>query len=91
LPHRSHAADDAAADKKRAWFIGHAGGASFRSLDLPIVMTRKMERIFLASHDHLAIDPAISGAELLALGAPAELLQAVMSTRLATDLSNGEF
>src|SRR5581483_2908954 len=53
--------------------------------------TRRMERIFLASHDHLAIDPAIRRAELLALGAPAELVQAVMFTRLATDLSNGEF
>lgn len=83
--------EGAAADKRRAWFVAHAGGASFRSLDLPIVMTRRMERIFLASHDHLAIDPAIRQAELLALGAPAELVQAVMSTRLATDLSNGEF
>src|SRR5260370_10827414 len=32
-----HAAD-AAADKKRGWFIAHSRGASFRSLDLPIVM-----------------------------------------------------
>lgn len=86
-----HSAEDAAGDKKRAWFISHAGGASFRSLDLPIVMTRRMERIFLASRDHLMIDPAIRRAELLALGAPGELVEAVMSTRLAMDLSNGEF
>ena len=51
---------DAGADKKRGWFVAHARGASFRSLNLPIVMTRKMEHIFLASHDHLpsrVVDP----------------------------------
>jgi hypothetical protein len=50
-----------------------------------------MEHIFLSSHDHLAIDPAIRRAELLALGAPAEVVRAVLSTRFAADLSNGEF
>jgi hypothetical protein len=87
-----YATEDAAADdKKRGWFVAHARGVSFRSLNLPVVMTRKMEHIFLASHDHLAIEHAIRRAELLALGAPAEFVQAVLSTRLATDLSNGGF
>ena len=81
----------AAADKKRGWFVAHSRGASFRSLDLPIVMTRKMEHIFLASQDHLPIEHAIRKAELLALGAPAEFVKAMMSTRLATDLRHGEF
>jgi len=83
--------EDAAADAKRSWFVSHARGASFRSLNLPIVMTRKMEHIFLASHDHLAIEPAMRRAELLALGAPDEFVEAVLSSRLATDLSNGAF
>lgn len=83
--------EDATSDKKRGWFVEHARGASFRSLDLPILMTRKMEHIFLASDDHLTIEHAIRRAELLALGAPAEFVQAVLSTRLATDLSNGMF
>ena len=86
-----YSTEDADADKKRGWFVAHSRGISFRSLDLPIVMTRKMEHIFLASHDHLAIECAIRRAELLALGAPAEFVQAVLSTRLGTDLSNGEF
>jgi hypothetical protein len=84
-------ATDAAADKKRGWFVAHSRGASFRSLNLPIVMTRKMEHIFLASQDHLSIEHAIRRAELLGLGAPAEFVKAVMSTRLATDLCHGEF
>ena len=84
-------AADAEADKKRAWFVEHARGAPFRSLELPIAMTRKMEHIFLASHDHLEIERAIRRAELLALGAPTQILDAVLSTRIATDLSNGKF
>jgi hypothetical protein len=86
-----YSTEDATQDKKRGWFVAHARGASFRSLDLPIVMTRRMEHIFLASHDHLAIEHAIRRAELLALGVPAGFVQAVLSTRLATDLSNGMF
>lgn len=85
-----HASDEAA-DKKRGWFVAHSRGTSFRSLDLPIVMTRKMEHIFLASQDHLSIEYAIRRAELLALGAPTEFVKAVMSTRSATDLRYSEF
>jgi hypothetical protein len=84
-------AADSAADKKRGWFVAHSRGASFRSLDLPMVMTRKMEHIFLASQDHLPIEHAIRRAELLALGAPSEVVKAVMSTRLVTDLRHGKF
>jgi hypothetical protein len=52
---------------------------------------QKMEHIFLNSHDHLGIDYAMRRAELLGLGAPAELVQAVLATPLATDLRNGDF
>jgi hypothetical protein len=84
-------AADACAERKREWFVAHARGASFRSLDLPITMTRKMEHIFLASHDHLGVEHAIRRAELLGLGAPDELAQAVLATRSAKDLRNGDF
>ena len=84
-------ATDATADKKRGWFVAHSRGASFRSLDLPIGMTRKMEHIFLASQDHLPIEHAIRRAELLALGAPTEFVKAIMSTQLAADLRHSEF
>jgi len=84
-------AADACGDTKRWWFIAHSRGASFRSLDLPIAMTRKMEHIFLASQEHLPIELAMRRAELLALGAPAEVVKAVLATRLATDLRHGEF
>jgi PcfJ-like protein len=82
---------DAAGDRKRSWVIAHSRGASFRSLDLPVIMTRKMENIFLASHDHLALEPALRRAELLALGMPIAFMNAILSTRLAMDLRNSDF
>jgi hypothetical protein len=84
-------ASDSAADKERDWFVAHSRGASFRSLNLPVAMTRRAERIFLASPDHMPVRHAIRRAELLALGAPTEVLNAVMSHRLAADLRHGEF
>ena len=86
-----YATDDPYAGSKREWFVAHARGASFRSLDLPIDMTRKMEHIFLMSRDHLAIEHAMRRAELLALGAADELVRAVLATGSATDLGNGAF
>jgi hypothetical protein len=86
-----YAMDDVYAEKKREWFVAHARGASFRSLALPIEMTRTMEHIFLSSHDHLAIEHAMRRAELLALGASDELVRAVLATRAATDLGDGAF
>ena len=82
---------DAGADRKRRWFVAHSRGASFRSLDLPMVMTRKMERLFLASADHVPIENAMRNAELLALGVPPAFAKEILATRLATDLRHGEF
>ena len=84
-------ARDAAGDTKRHWCRAHGSGIRFRSLDLPIAMTRQMERVFLGSPDHLQIEHAIRRAELLGLGASDRIIDAVLRTRLAVDLSNGEF
>jgi hypothetical protein len=83
--------DDSDGDRKRHWFIAHARGPRFRSLDLPIAMTGRMEHIFLTSPHHLGIEQAMRRAELLGLGASDELVQAVLATPIATDLQNGEF
>ena len=83
--------DDGGGGRYRDWFVAHAAGAPFRSLDLPVVMTRSMERIFLASPDHLTIPRAIRRAELTGLGADAPLLEAVLATRVGGDLGNGGF
>jgi hypothetical protein len=79
------------AETKRRWFVAHAAGASFRSLDLPVPMTRRMEHVFLGSHDHLGIEHALRRAELLGLGASEALADAVLATRLGADLAHGAF
>jgi hypothetical protein len=76
---------------QRRCFIAHGGGRSFRSLDLPIKMTRRMEDIFLRSPDHMDINVAMRRAELIGLGISKELAAAILSTRMATDLHSGEF
>jgi len=78
-------------DPKRRWFITHAAGVRFRSLDLPVRMTRKMEDIFLASDDHLSIEAAMRRAELLALGGSDDFVNAVLKTRAGADLAQAEF
>ena len=86
-----YATDGPYAEKKREWFVAHARGASFRSLDLPMVMTRKMEHIFLASPNHLAVEQAMRRAELLALGVPDELLHAALAISPVMNLQHAEF
>ena len=76
----------AAYDAVREAFVAHARGASFRSLDLPIEMTRQMEHIFVASQEHFSVEHAMRRAELLALGGSDELVREILSTRSATDL-----
>lgn len=76
---------------RRRWFVAHARGARFRELDLPIVMTRRMERLFLGSPDHLSIEQAMRRAELMGLDADPHLVDAVLATRLGHDLAHGDF
>jgi len=86
-----YAAADPYSEPKRRWFIAHAAGVRFRSLDLPVRMTRRMEHIFLASHDHLSIEAAMRRAELLALSGSDDLVDAVLKTRAGADLARAEF
>ncbi len=83
-------ATDSAADKKRGWFVAHSRGASFRSLDLPVVITEKWN-IFSWHRRIIYSIQAIRRAELLSLGVPAGFVEAILSTRLATDLRHSGF
>jgi hypothetical protein len=76
---------------KRRWFLAHAAGARFRSLDLPLALTRRMEHILLASPDHLDIEEALRRAELLGLGASPALVHAVLETPVGVRLTHGGF
>jgi hypothetical protein len=82
---------DALDEQKRRWFVAHAAGARFRSLDLPIDLTSRMEHIFLRSPDHVGIEYAMRRAELFGLGVPDRFVEQVLQTRMAQDLSQGPF
>jgi hypothetical protein len=84
-------AADEFGDSKREWFLDHSRGSSFRSLNLPIRMTRRMEHIFLGSSDHFSIEYAMRRAELIGLGADVPLLTAVLAARPALNLHYGDF
>jgi hypothetical protein len=83
--------DDAWGEAKRSWFTAHAAGRSFRSLDLPIPMSRRMEHAFLRSPAHAEIGRAMRRAELLTLGADAAFADAILATRPAQSLEHGDF
>jgi hypothetical protein len=76
---------------KREWYIAHGKGASFRSIAPELRMTRAMEDAFLKTPDHLEIEAGLRRAELLVLGADPPLVEAVMSTLLASDAHHAEF
>ena len=86
-----YAADDPSGKAKRRWYLAHARGASFRSLDLPIDLTRRMEALLLKSRDHFEIEYALRRAELFGLGVEPEIAAAVLATPRASDLTNGAF
>ena len=73
--------------ERRRWFIAHAQGQRFRSLQLPLTMTRQMEHWFLRTPAHLGIDAALRRAEVLGLGGTPELADAVLTTPLADDFA----
>lgn len=85
-----YAADDRG-EIKREWYMAHANGASFRSIAPELRMTRAMEDAFLKTPDHLEIEAGLRRAELLVLGADPPLVEAVMSTLLASDADHAEF
>jgi hypothetical protein len=66
----------------REWFVAHAQGARFRTLALPLAMTRQMEHVFLHTPDHYSIPHALRRAEVIGLGGSPELADVVLTTRL---------
>lgn len=84
--------DTPAVREAQRWWIAHGDGRPFRAIDgLPLQLTRKMERILIASPHHLPLRTAMRRAELLGLAAPPALVDAVLATDLADDLEHGEF
>jgi len=84
--------EGASAAMLRWWFIQHVRGLPFRKVSgLSIPMTRKMEHIFLVSPPHLTVAAALRRAEVLGLGGPDALAEAVIDSRLGRTLDDGAF
>lgn len=74
------------------WFIEHGKGQPFRGLsEVPLPLTRSMEHHFLRSPPHLSLSTALRRAEMLGLGAPPTLADAVSRTVLGRRLSEHAF
>lgn len=78
-------------ETKRSWFLRFARGDRFRSCDLPIALTRRMEHMFLQAEDHFTLESALRNAELRVMGFNTEVVEALLSTRLGSHLEHGEF
>lgn len=77
--------------QRREWWIAHSRGQRFRALTLPIVMTRRIEHVFLRTPAHLSVDHAFRRAEVLGLGGDPALAAAVIATRLGHDFEHRGF
>jgi len=74
----------------RQWFVAHAQGARFRTLALPLAMTRQMEHVFLHTPDHYPIEHALRRAEVIGLGGSPELADVILTTRLGEHFDDPE-
>jgi hypothetical protein len=75
---------------QRSWFVHHGRGRAFRSLTLPLAMTRRMEHAFLRSPDHLGVDEALRRAEVLGMGGEPDLWAALRATPIGASFAGGE-
>ena len=60
-------------------------------MSLPIVMTRRMQHVFLRTPDHLSVDEGFRRAEVIGLGGDPALAAAVIATRLGHDFADRGF
>lgn len=79
------------ARKRRRWYVAHASGRKLRELDIPLTLTRSMEKHFMTSPHHLTVEQALRRSELMGLGAEPEYALHICQTRMGKDLSNAQF
>ncbi len=79
------------ARKRRRWYVAHASGRKLRELDIPLRLTRAMEKHFMTSPHHLSVEQALRRAELMGLGAAPSYALRICQTRMGHELSNAPF
>jgi hypothetical protein len=77
--------------RQQSWFIRVGCGASLRSLNLPMPLTRKMEHYVRAAPDHYSVFQALRYAETLGMGGSKRLAHEVAAGRLGNRIERPEF
>jgi len=77
--------------RNQSWFIRLGRGASFRSLDLPMALTRKMEHFIRQAPDHLTVVQAMRYGEVRGMGGKEQLAREVATGRLGKNIERAEF
>src|SRR5262249_2547760 len=77
--------------RQQAWWIRLARGASFRDLNLPLPLTRRMEHYIRQSPDHFTALQALRYGETLAFGGSIRLARKIAASRLGQKFEHPAF
>ena len=77
--------------RQQSWFIRLGRGASFRAMNLPMSLTRKMEHFVRQAPDHYTAVQALRFGETRGLGGGERLAREVASGRLGKRIAHPEF
>ena len=77
--------------RQQAWYIRLGRGASFRELNLPLVLTRRMEDFTRQAPDHFTVGQALRYGEVLGSGGSEELAGWIALSRLGREIQHAQF
>jgi hypothetical protein len=77
--------------RQQSWFIRLGRGASFRSLNLALLLTRKMEHYVRQAPDHFSVSQALRYGEIRGMGGGEKLAGEVAVGRLGQTIERPEF
>jgi len=77
--------------RQQSWFIRLGRGASFRSLNLPLALTRNMEHYARQAPDHYSVSQALRYGQTRGLGGSEALAREIVAGRLGQKIEHPEF
>lgn len=77
--------------RQQSWFIRLGRGASFRSLNLPLPLTRRMEHFVRQAPDDFSVSQALRYGETRGMGGGEKLARGIAAGRLGQRVEHPEF
>ena len=77
--------------RRQSWYIRLGRGASFRNLNLPLVLTRRMEHFVRHAPDHYTVEQALRYGEVLGSGGSDKLAGQIALGALGRKIQHPEF